>query len=173
MAATTKKAPAKKGGGKKPRRNELAEDAPQAVRDLADLHDEQDEAGLFAGDQPDEDTAQHSPIGPDGEIRPVQIGKRGRAGQKMVTIFTLDGRDYRVPERLGPAAIIKFQKDLRKRGRDHALWELMLTLLGQEALDRLAESPDVSVEDVADVFAIVAHIAFGSLEKLREASDPS
>jgi hypothetical protein len=115
------------------------------------------------------------PIGEDGTIRPVQIGKRGRTPNRLVTIFTLDGVDYQIPEKPSPAVLIKFLRESRNRkvGVRAATENLLVTLLGQEALDALAESPEVTEEDVADVFAIVAHVAFGAVNRLQAASDPS
>lgn len=114
-----------------------------------------------------------APVDEDGNVRPVQIGQRGRVPNEMVTIFVLDGVEYQIPSRPSAAVLIKFQRSLRKRGQDQAVWDLLLDLLGQDALDALAESPEVTAEDVGDVFAIVAHIAFGAVKKLREAADPS
>lgn len=115
------------------------------------------------------------PIGEDGSIRPVQIGKRGRTPNRLVTIFTLDDVEYQIPEKPSPAVLIKFMREARNRkvGVAAATENLLVTLLGQDGLDALAESPEVTEEDVADVFAIVAHIAFGAVKKLQGAADPS
>lgn len=128
-------------------------DAEEAIRQLGEMED--------------------SPIGPDGEIRPVVIGKKGKKGPERVHIFTLDDEDYFIPKVISPALMIKFQRDLRRTDRESAVWGLVETLLGKEAIDALAESPDTSPEDLAAVFTIVATQAFGSLKKLQATSDPS
>ena len=119
-----------------------------------------------------DEPAHEGPIGEDGQIRPVQIGKRGRKAPEMVTIFTIDDVDYKIPAKPSPAILIKFMREARNRkiGRNQAVENLLVTLLGQEALDALAESPDVTEEDVADVFTIVGHIGFGAFAKLQGAS---
>ena len=116
-----------------------------------------------------------SPIGEDGTIRPVQIGKRGRTPNELVTIFVLDDVEYQIPSKPSPAVLIKFMREARdkKVGVSRATENLLVTLLGQEALDALAESPDVTEQDVADVFLIVSHIAFGAVKKLQDTADPS
>jgi hypothetical protein len=110
------------------------------------------------------------PIGEDGSIRPVKIGKRGRKAPEMVTIFEIDGTEYQIPAKPSPAILIKFMREARSKkiGRNQAVENLLMTLLGQDALDALAESPDVTEEDVADVFTIVGHIGFGAFQKLQE-----
>jgi len=162
-ASTTprKRAPAKK--------TTRAAAAPLAARvddaELERLQAEVDEA--LAHDD--------SPVGPDGEIRPVVVGKKGKSGPEMVHIFTIADVDYFIPKHPSPAVMIKFMREARDRrvGRDAAVQNAMITLLGSEALDALAESPDTDEEDVAKVFTIVAHILFGSLKRMRAASDPS
>lgn len=116
-----------------------------------------------------------SPIGEDGSIRPVQIGRRGRTPNELVTIFTLDGVDYQVPSKPSPAVLIKFMREARDRriGVAGATENLLVTLLGRDALEALAESPEVTEQDIADVFTIVSHIGFGALRKLQGAVDPS
>lgn len=116
-----------------------------------------------------------SPIGEDGSIRPVQIGKRGRTPNRLVTIFTIDDVEYQIPEKPSPAVLIRFMREARNRkiGVTAATENLLVTLLGQDGLDALAESPEVTEQDVADVFAIVSHVAFGAVKRLQAAADPS
>lgn len=113
------------------------------------------------------------PFGPDGEIRPIEIGKRGRSGIEQVHIFTLDDVKYFVPRRPGPAVTLKFQRNLRRMSKDAAVMETLLDLLGENALDKLATSPEVQPEDFADVILVVSRILFDALQPIQEASDPS
>lgn len=111
------------------------------------------------------------PINDDGTVNPVRIGKRGRTPNPMVDLFELDGVMYQVPEKPSPVVTLKFLREARDRriGVDKATENLLMALLGRDALDALAESPEVTEEDVADVFKIVGHIAFGALRRMREA----
>lgn len=138
-------------------RKAAAKKAPDVEPDLSTLADE---------------PAHEGPIGEDGEIRPVKIGKRGRKAPEMVTIFEIDDVEYQIPAKPSPAVLIKFMREARSKkiGRAQAAENLLVTLLGQDALDALAESQDVTEEDVADVFTIVGHIGFGAFQKLQAAS---
>lgn len=118
------------------------------------------------------------PIGPNGEIRPVRIGKRGRTPNPMVDLFELDGVMYQIPSAPPPILVFRYQQDVlramrvkddkrREAAHYEATTKFLTSLLGQEAMDALAESPDTTEEDIADVFAIVSRIAFGS--KVMEA----
>lgn len=118
-------------------------------------------------DAPTEDYV--PPVGADGEIRTVRIGQRQ---VKMVDLFELDGHVHRIPAKPSAALIIRFMRQCRnpKIGADLAVENLLISLIGQEAWDALADSPEVTSEDVADVLYIVAHIAAGEVQKLRAAS---
>lgn len=119
--------------------------------------------------------AQDGPIGEDGEIRPIQIGKRGRRAPEMVTIFTIDDVEYQIPKEPSPGLLLKFMREARSRsvGQDVATMNLLTAMIGDEAVEALSESPDVTIEDIADVMAVVSHVAFGSIKNLRQAADPS
>lgn len=106
------------------------------------------------------------PIAEDGSIRPVKMGKTAR---EMVDVFELDGKMYRVPKRINPMLTMRWQREARTVGQYAATENLLLTLLGQDAVDALAESPEVDEEDIAKVFAIVGHLAFGTAQKVQEA----
>lgn len=144
----------------KPRKTRSPKAAPSPEPDVEALRAELDAA---------------APVGEDGSIQPVQIGKRGRAGQEMVTIFTLDGEDYSIPKNPNPALTLRFMRQARdpKIGAATATGNLMLSLLGQEALDALADSPETSEEDVADVFAIVTRVAFDSITRISQKDGPA
>lgn len=114
-----------------------------------------------------------SPIGPDGEIRPVEIGKTGLAGREMQHIFSIGDEKFFIPKVIPPAKLLAFQLDLAKFDRDTAVGRLMTNIMGEKAIHALAASDEVSEDDMARVFLIVGTVAFGALKKLREAQDPS
>ncbi len=153
--------------------------ADRAVPDseLGELSEE--ELAALARLEPSED----GPIGTDGSVRPVQIGKRGRQGGEQVHIFTLDDVDYYIPREPNSALLMAYMLDVRKGGNGKkaraaatriATENLLMALLGEDTLRALGSSPDTTDEDIADVFAIAAHVAFGAMGKLeKKALDPS
>lgn len=127
---------------------------------------------------------ENGPIGEDGSIRPVKIGQRGRTPNPMVDLFELDGVMYQIPSKPPPMLTFRYQRAVngaqrikdakrRKAATDKATEDFLVSLLGREALDALAESPETEDEDIADVFAIVAHIGFGSPSRAEEAQGNS
>lgn len=113
------------------------------------------------------------PIGPDGEIRAVQIGKKGKKGPELVHIFSIGDTKHFIPKNPTIAVLIQFLRDARTIGRDQAIENLLTSVLGEKNLSALASSAEVDEEDVASVFTIVSHVAFGALAKFRKAADPS
>lgn len=116
-----------------------------------------------------------SPIGPDGEIRPVEVGRAGKAGPDMTHIFTVDGQKYFVPKTPHPAIMLRFMREVRDKrvGRDAAIENAMMAMLGKKRLDALCEADEVTDEDVANVFIIVGHILFTAIKRWRTRVDPA
>lgn len=116
-------------------------------------------------------TATESGVTSDGEVVPVQIGKKGKAAEdaeEMVHIFTLDDTEYSIPRQPNSMLLIRFlrQSQSPKVGLTQATGNLLYTLLGEDAMDSLSESRDVSKADVAKIMDIVTVIAFDALAKL-------
>lgn len=111
------------------------------------------------------------PIGPDGEVRPVQIGKRGRPGVEMVHIFSLDDTDYFIPKKPNRLLLVGYLRSMKKARtqdeQDAATLDLLLSLLGKNAVDALQNSPLTTDDDVADVLTIVTKIAFAAIADLK------
>jgi hypothetical protein len=160
-----------------PRKTAAATAAPTPPEQQPDFDPDEELAKLFGGPE--------GPIAEDGSIRPVEIGKRGRTPNPMVDLFTLDGGKsyYQVPAKPPAMLAFRYQEQLRKCLRiknpvaqkaamELATREMFVALLGQDALDALAESPEVTDEDVEDIFGAIAHLCFGKkgvVTKVEEA----
>lgn len=175
----TERAPGKARTKRSPKAAPRLEQTPETVAMVGELSE--DELAALARTMPSSD----GPIAEDGTIRPVQIGKRGRAPVEMTTVFILDDVEYAIPAKPNPALVLRWMMDSRmpkgvkvnsKRGKAiayQATENVLVTLLGKEALEALSASPDVEPEDIADIFGIVSHIFFGAHQALRLAADPS
>lgn len=113
----------------------------------------------------------------DGSFAPRIIGKSGKTPKKRIDVFELDGTMYSIPEVPNAATVLQFQTDLRTVGRDVAVAKLTTTLLGDEALNRLAASPLTDEEDVAHVLGIVMKVGYEGIRRLsakvQAVTDPS
>lgn len=111
-------------------------------------------------------------IAEDGSIRPVQIGKRGRAGGEMEHIFTLDGVDYFIPKKPNRLLLVGYLRSMRsaknQNQQNAATLDLLLSLLGKDAVEALESHPDTTDDDVADVMTAVTKVAFGALAALAD-----
>lgn len=93
-----------------------------------------------------------------------KISKKDRKTVKMVTVFELDGREYQVPAKPSPALIIRYLREARKIGQAQAGLNALHGMLGEEAMDALAESPDVEDEDIAMIYKGVAKVFFDGMK---------
>lgn len=113
-------------------------------------------------------------VNDDGTVNTVKIGQRGRTPNRMIDLFELDGKTYQIPEKPSPALMQRFLRDARKKGNAVAASVLLDSLIGDEALDALAESPDVTEEDMAAIYTIVTQVVFGrKAKKVEPGQDPS
>lgn len=161
-------------GAGKARTKKSPKAAPKASPELSE-----EELDALRRASPSED----GPIALDGTIRPVQIGKRGRTPNELTTIFILDDVEYQIPAKPSPALVLRWMQESRvapgasaqkrREAAYRATENVLMTLLGQEAMDALAASPDVTAEDMADIFAIVGTIFFGVQQRFQQAADPS
>lgn len=102
-------------------------------------------------------------------VEPVQITKRDREPAEMVTIFHLDGKDYQIPAKPGPAVVLRYMKEARKIGEAQAGFNVLNAMLGDEALEALSESQDVTDEDISKIYEIVTKVFFTGLTGMQEA----
>lgn len=147
---------------------------PPRVRDLGDVEKFTDEdMARLEAEIDAEIKTESGPIGQDGEIRPVEIGKAGRPGDDMEHIFTLDGEKYYVPKRPPVRIMLRFMREIRDKrvGRDEAVENAMLAMLGKHKLDLLCESDEVTDDNFADVMTIVGYILFTAIRRFRERTD--
>lgn len=96
--------------------------------------------------------------------KPIVVGKRGRTGANAPVVhdlFVLDDVMYTVTDPTF-AVVVKYVRDLRRYGRNHAVEDMCFTMLGEEALSLLAEHPDTGPEDLALIFTKVSNIFFDS-----------
>lgn len=121
------------------------------------------------------EAGQESPIGEDGSITAVRIGKRGRTPNPVVDLFDLDGVMYQIPSRPSPAMLMVFFREARNKriGTSVATENLLMNMIGEEAMAALVASPEVTEQDMADILTIVGRVAFGTLAKVGEAAGPS
>lgn len=167
-AAPKKRAPRKKAGPTAKRAD--------AALDAIDVDAQFSEADIAAMEADlDAKFAEAGPIGPDGEIRPVEVGKAGKAGSDLTHIFTLEGTKYYIPKKPPIAVMLRFMREVRDKriGRYAAVEHAMISMLGKSKLDALCDNEDTSDDDVANVFIIVGHVLFTAIKNWRSKVDPA
>jgi hypothetical protein len=119
--------------------------------DLDDLWPE-DEQGV-SGPDPAPDTAVESSTEPE-----------------QIVLFSLDGRDYYVPKRIGPNVAMAYMRDIRKRGLEYARAGILERLIGKEGLDALADFDGLTEEDLDSLMKAVDKHVLGPLERSGKGS---
>jgi hypothetical protein len=88
----------------------------------------------------------------------------------QVVLFSLDGKDYFVPAKIGPNVALAYMRDIRRNGVEHARAGILERILGREALDALADYDDLTEEDFEAVMKAVDKHVLGPLEKTGKGS---
>lgn len=85
--------------------------------------------------------------------------------QERIELFSINGRSYSIPKRPGPNVALRYLRDVRRHGREHALAGILEAMLGTEGMDALADYDDLTDEDMDAVMAAVERHVLGPLEK--------
>lgn len=85
--------------------------------------------------------------------------------EDRVVLFSLNGTDYYVPKKVGPNIALRYLRDVRRHGKEHAIGGLMEAMLGERGMDALAEYEDLTTEDLESVMVAVEKHVLGPLEK--------
>lgn len=89
-----------------------------------------------------------------------------RTPEGKVHLFDLAGKRYYMDEHVPPNVTFAYLRDVRSRGTDYAVANLIYATMGDEAMDALAESEDMSEADAKSIFAIIQKHAMGQIERL-------
>lgn len=86
------------------------------------------------------------------------------AATDRVTLFKIDGREYSVPA--SPRAVIgiRYLRNLRRQGQDHATAALLEELLGVDGLDALCDYDDLTQDQFKSIMAGAQKLVMGALE---------
>jgi hypothetical protein len=77
------------------------------------------------------------------------------------TAFEFDGKPYAISSKVGPAAQMRYMRNLRKHNPLYALTDLMEHVLGEQAMDVLTGYDDLTPDEMRAVSDIVEQYVVG------------
>ena len=92
-------------------------------------------------------------------------------GNKRELLFTIGGKPLYAPrdEDIPPNLPFKMMRDMRKFGPQIAAMNVMAELMGDEALDLLADAPtDISKEDWAAIMEVLTDKVFSRIQDMPQ-----
>jgi len=92
------------------------------------------------------------------------------AEPETVVLFSLDGKDYYVPAKIGPNVAMAYMRDIRRRGLEYARAGILERMIGKEGLDALADFEGLTEENLEAVMKAVDRHVLGPLEKSGKGS---
>lgn len=82
-----------------------------------------------------------------------------------VHLFTLADKRYYMDKVVPPNIAFRYLRDIRKQGQEKALANVIYDVMGDEAMDALAEAEDMTPEDATQIMDIIKKHVVGQLEK--------
>jgi hypothetical protein len=101
------------------------------------------------------------------EFEPVRISTQVAAPVEMITLFTIDDREYKIPKVVPPNIVMQYLQDVVDSSEEYALSHAMQTLLGEEGMQALSECDTVGEEQMGQILAYVSNRLFGAMERLQ------
>ena len=85
--------------------------------------------------------------------------------RKTLTLFRLNGEDYRVPARPPVALALRFLDDLNRKGEDLAVAAMLPRLLGEDAWQALLQEDDLTMEEFEAIAKAAGNLLMGSVKE--------
>jgi hypothetical protein len=89
-----------------------------------------------------------------------------------VTLFELDGREYRVPARPRAVVALRYLRAVRDKGTDVAAAALLTELLGVDGFDALCDYDDLTGKQLKEIMAAATKLTLGSVEEAFGGNSP-
>lgn len=92
----------------------------------------------------------------DTPIEPVRITTSEDVEEEERELFLeIDGDEYTILKTVPPRVSVAYLNNVRKRGTEYAIAEAMVALIGEEAMDAMADCDDMTPADLKQVMKAV------------------
>lgn len=96
---------------------------------------------------------------------PVRIDSTKVVDEQREPLFYIDDREYTIPKELRANVVARYLQDVLDHGQEHALAAAMREVLGDEAMEALADSDAVTSEQMQQIMAIVERKLMGQMKR--------
>jgi hypothetical protein len=84
--------------------------------------------------------------------------------RKMVDLFSIDGKVYQMPVKVGANVALGYMKLVRTHGQEAAMGWALERVLGTEAYDALMSCDEVDADDLEAIMKAVHENVMGAVE---------
>lgn len=81
-----------------------------------------------------------------------------------LVLFTLNGREYKVPAKPAVNIALRFLDDLNKRGEELAVARMLPKLLGEEAWEALLAEDDLTMDEFQSIAQAASQLLMGNVQ---------
>jgi hypothetical protein len=90
----------------------------------------------------------------------------------QVALFSLDGRDYTVPAKPRAAIALRYLRNIKNHGTDHAAAAMLEELLGVDGFNALCDYDDLTAEQMKAIMVAAQKLAMGAVEEAFAGNSP-
>jgi len=96
---------------------------------------------------------------------PVRIDSTKVVDTEREPLFYIDDREFTIPKELRANVVARYLQDTLDHGQEHALAAAMREVLGDDAMEALADSDAVTADQMAQIMGIVERKLMGQMER--------
>lgn len=96
---------------------------------------------------------------------PVRIDSTKVVDEDREPLFYIDDQEYMIPKELRANVVARYLQDTIDHGQEYAIAAAMREVLGEEAMEALANSDAVTAEQMQQIMGIVERKLMGQMKR--------
>lgn len=98
---------------------------------------------------------------------PVRINTKNAAARDTEPLFYIDDEEFRIPVQVPPNMALAFIRDMRGGNTEQAIAKALDNLLGEKAVDRLADCEALEQEQLNQIMGVIERKMMAAAEQLQ------
>lgn len=97
----------------------------------------------------------------------VKISTKDVKPVEMETLFWIDEVEYQIPKAIRPNIAIAYLRDVTEHGQEQAISKAMYSVMGESAMNALADCDAVTDDDMGKIMAIVSDKLYSTMRQMQ------
>lgn len=97
---------------------------------------------------------------------PIHIDTSEEVEEKREPFFYIDEVEYTIPVKVPANVVVQYFKDVKEKGAEYAVACAMEDMLGEDAMTALAETDEITDEQMQKIMAVIETKLLGTMKKV-------